>query len=288
MDSAYAAIKERATQLAGQPGDIPRRVALHHGIYLDSGGNHAFPQIALHGALWACRFFETTGSLGKIIQHRYFYDREEREYRMGLLSQFSEGFKAVNRAVFIDTYTNYYFTREHGREPGAERVIHPDLLSALNTMHRARAEGRQLAPGERRSLYQQALLWEQEVTVAPGVKSEVEKFDCPILRSLCLKPLVRFAYFPRTRYFPFRNFSDKDERIRNAMRSYDIAERCGWARVVETMRSYGVLPEEFFRDPRGEERALDTPVPARLDSTLWSSCCPTLPHVRSYPSVREP
>lgn len=36
--------------LAGKPGDIPQRVSSRHRLFADSGRNHVFPQVALHGA----------------------------------------------------------------------------------------------------------------------------------------------------------------------------------------------------------------------------------------------
>lgn len=248
MHDAYTALRAEAELLAGAPGDIAQRVVFHHEIYRASGGNHVFPQVALHGALWASAFFETTGQLGQLIRHRYFYNAEEREYRMGLLNGFAEGFKAVNRAVFVDTYTNYHFTKRYGRAPGAEQQLHPDLLAALNQMHDAAAQGETNGPAERRHLFLQALLYEQEVTVAPGVRAEIDRFDCPILRRLCLSPIVRFAYFPRGRFLLFRNFGATEERIRNALRSYTLAERVGAPHLVRTMQTYSTLPPAFFDD----------------------------------------
>src|SRR5207253_3094463 len=49
LAAAHGAIRREAVRLAGGPGDIPPRVALHHAIFLDSGGNHCFPEVALHG-----------------------------------------------------------------------------------------------------------------------------------------------------------------------------------------------------------------------------------------------
>lgn len=254
--ATYFELRAEAEVLAGRPDDIAQRAAIHHSIYRDSRGNHTFPQVALHGALWAYRFFETSGRLGDVLRHRYFYTRREREYRMGLLNQFAQGFKAVNRLVFVDTYTNYYFTQHFGHHPVAANLLHPDLLSALNGVHAARRSGTSLSATEKRHVYTQALLYEQELTVAPGVQAEIEKFDCPILRACCLKPVVHFAYFPRQTYFWFRNFADKKERIERAMRSQDLAEAAGWSTVVETMRDYAVLPDAFFHDRTGYIRDL--------------------------------
>ena len=233
----YEALRQQAEDLAGEPQDIVRRVLHHHELYLDSNGNHAFPMIALHGALWAAAFFETTGHLGDALRVRYFYDAEEKAYRMALLNGFAEGFKAVNRQVFIDTFANYYFTKHYGARAGAAGILHPELFQALIDVHQASSQGVRLPPQQRRDTFSKALQFEQEVTVAPGVQAEVDRFDCPILRFLCLRPIVHLSYFPRETYLFFHNFANKAERIEKAMRSYDLAELTGWLHVEEAMRS---------------------------------------------------
>jgi len=243
LAGSYEALRAEATSLAGEPGDLPRRASLLHAVYLDSGRNHAFPQIALHGALWAAGFFETTGTLGRLVSWRYFYDRAERERRHAMLHGFWLGFQEANRSVFLDTWTNYLFSKRHGRERGAETVLRPELLTALNAVHEAARRGLLLDPPERRGVFEVALRWEQEATVGPRVKEEVARFDCPILRRLVLKPVVRFRYFPRWKRFWFRDFSDTDERIARAMESYDLAERAGWDRVEAAMRRYKTPPD---------------------------------------------
>ncbi len=247
----HAILRAHAARIAGAPGDIAQRVMAHHQIYRDSNANHTFPLVALHGALWAAGFFETTGRLGDALRARYFYDARERAFRMQLLGGFAEGFKSVNRQVFIDTFTNYFFTRHYGTRPDASGYMHPDLFAALNTMHAATREGRTMDAAQKRHLFLQALQFEQEVTVAPGVRAEVSKFDCPILTFLCLRPIVRFAYFPRRTYFWFRNFADTSERIARALASYDIAARAGWTVVEDAMRSSPVLPGAYWSDPAG-------------------------------------
>jgi len=213
LQSLYARQKQMATQLAGDLLDIPRRAVLLNEIYRDSGGNHAFSQIAAHGALWAYRFFEVGGRLGRIIACRYFYNARERSFRLGLLNRFAEGFREVNRLVFIDTFTNYYFTRAFGQEAGVETLIQPSLVEALNRVHRASAAGGTLTSLEKKDVFEQSFFWEQELTVAPGVQQAVSQFECPIMVALCTRPPVRFAYFPRLSYLFFSNFADKSERI---------------------------------------------------------------------------
>src|SRR5260370_20333208 len=89
-------LKSEATLLAGDLLDIPRRVSLLYNLYLDSGRNHAFSQIAAHGALWAFRYFEVGGSLGRLIGRRYFYNATERALLLSLLHEFPERVRRVN------------------------------------------------------------------------------------------------------------------------------------------------------------------------------------------------
>ena len=254
----YDVIRAEAARLAGAPSDIIQRILVHHDVYRDSSGNHAFPLIALHGALWAARFFETTGYIGDALRVRYFHNSRERGIRMAILNGFAQGFKAVNREVFIDTFTNYYYTKHYGEHPNAGGALHPDLFIALNAVHEATRSGVAIAPARKRLLFLQALQHEQEVTVAPGVKAEIEKFDCPILKFLCLRPLVHLSYFPRSSYLFFRNFADANERIEKAMRSYDLAARIGWPRVEAALGSSRLLPKAYLENPSLHLNALST------------------------------
>jgi len=246
----YDEIRAEATRLAGDLLDIPRRVVVLYNLYLDSGRNHAFSQIAAHGALWAHGYFEVGGRLGRFVARRYFYNSAERTYRLGLLNQFATDFRTVNRQVCIDTVTNYHFTRKYGQLSGAADFVPAGLLDALNRIHAARRGGRELPPDEKRNVFEQSFHCEQEVTVAPGVHTAVAGFECRIMKGLCLRPFVRFAYFPRCRYLWFNDFSNKEERIEKGMRAFDFAERMGWAHVSDSMRAYRVLPGRVFDGPK--------------------------------------
>lgn len=245
----YQKLRDEATILAGNPGDIPQRATMLHEIFLDSNGNHGFAEIATHGALWGFNFFETTGTLGNLISYRYFYNKNEMKYRHGLLQTFADGFKSANRSVFIDTYSNYYFVKKFGAEKEADSIFKPELLDALRQITKAASEKKLLDTDTRRKLFQTTLQWEQETTVAPAVKAEIAKFDCPILKRLVLKPFVRFKYFPRFKMFWFKDFSETNERIHNAHQCFEIAEQVGWKDVFESMKNYEVLDENFFQNP---------------------------------------
>jgi hypothetical protein len=251
LAEAFGQINAEARRVAGGPGDMPQRVALLHAIFRDSGGNHCFPEVALHGALWAYGFYERRGSVNRMINYRYFYDREERARRSYMLFEFAQGFKQANRSVFIDTYTNYHFSKLHGDRDGADAILPAELLEALNRVHHARRADRLLAGAERRRIFETALMFEQENTVGPKVREEVDKFDCPVLTRIVLKPIVHFNFFPRLTYLLFSDFGNTDERVEKALRSYDLAERAGWDEVGEAIRYHGVLPQSCFADPVG-------------------------------------
>jgi len=256
LQTEYETLKSEATRLAGELADIPRRVAILHNMYLDSIGNHAFSLIAAHGALWAWKYFETGGSLGRLMAYRYFYNSRERAYRLGLLNSFAENFREVNRKVCIDTVANYNFVAKFGSEPNASEILPSRLLDALNQVHAARVAGTALPEETKFNIFSASFHCEQEVTVAPGVKQAVAGFVCPILRRLILRPLVRFRFFPPRRYMFFKNFSETEERITRGMYAFRLAQTAGWERVQESMKAYGVMPDNYFEDPREAYREI--------------------------------
>lgn len=245
----YERYKAEADLLAGDLYDIPRRVALFLHLYEESRGNHPFSLIAAHGALWGFGYFEAGGSLGRLIGRRYYLNRAERAYRLGLLQEFAEGFRRVNRQVCVDTLANYMFTKQHGREPGADQVVPAQLLDALVRVHGAAESGRDLDVAERRDVFERSFRCEQEVTVAPGVKQAVSGFNCRIMKFLILRPIVRMAYFPALKYMMFRDFSAQEERIEKGLIAYELAARRGWPGVRESLADYGLAPLKLLERP---------------------------------------
>lgn len=248
LENRYTEFQKEAASLAGGLLDIPRRVGLLTHITRQTHGNHVFPLIAAHGALWALGYFEAGGSLGRLIAKRYFYNSDERVFRLGILRDFAERFRQVNRQVCIDTYANFLFTQEHGEEADAAKIVPPELLDSLNRVHFATRNNKALTEAEKKAVFEQSFLCEQEVTVSPGVQEAIDGFDCRIMRQLCLKPIVRFAYFPGFRYLFFWNFGDLQERIDKGMASYSFAEKSGWDHVQKTLMYYGHLPSLFAED----------------------------------------
>ncbi|MCA9187632.1 MAG: hypothetical protein R3E01_33950 [Pirellulaceae bacterium] len=256
LKAEYDKLKAQGEVLAGDLLEIPRRVAILTHLYFDSGCNHAFSLIAAHGALWGLAYFESGGSLGRFVAKRYFYNRQEKAYRLGILREFAEGFRRVNRQVCIDTYANYHFVKRFGKEPHADAIIPSNLLDALDRVHHARTSGKPISGSEKKQVFENSFRCEQEVTVAPGVQQAIAEFDCPIMRWLCLHPVVRFTYFPRFRYFLFHDFGRTEERIEKGLRAFDFAERAGWDTVFDSLDYYGQMPRSYFNDPTGHFESL--------------------------------
>jgi len=243
---AHDALRRDATRLAGGLSDLAQRAAVYHHLFEHSGRNHVFPLIAAHGALWAKGYFAFGMRLGTWLRWQYPLSRNKRARRMRKLHAFADAFREVNRRVCVDTYVSYHFTRVFGDHPQADRFVDRALLEALNEMHAARRAKRELTDAAKRDIFARFFLNEQEYVVGPSVEQAVSEFDWALMRFLALKPVVRFAYFPRGRSLWFGNFADREQRTANGLRAFDWAAAVGWQQVESALRSYNILPQAFF------------------------------------------
>lgn len=243
---AHQQLLDEATRLAGSLTALSQRATTYHHLFRDSGGNHIFPLIAAHGALWARGYFAFGMKLGRSLSWQYLFDADLRKRQLGALEDFANAFRDVNRRVCIDTYANYHFTAEFGEHPDAAAILDPQLLDALNRVHAARRAGRELSDGEKRFVFETHFLHEQANVVGPSLQVTVEKFDWPLLRAIALRPLIRFSFFRERQYFWFHNFVCREERIEKGLRAFDIAASVGWDRVESALRDYDILPAAFF------------------------------------------
>lgn len=244
MQPVYDGLRRDATRLAGGLTELSQRATVYHHIFRESSGNHAFPLIAAHGALWARGWFQFGFTLGRLLAWPSAFDRELRQRRLALLDDFANAFRDINRRVCIDVYTNFYFTRQYGEQAEAAQFIPAPLLDALRRVHAARRCGRALTDAERRDVFLAHFLQEQEFIVGPAIASAMAKFDWPLVRAIAVRPVIRFAYFPRSIWF--RNFASRDERIQKGLLAFDTAAKLGWQNVEASLRKYDVLPERFF------------------------------------------
>jgi hypothetical protein len=204
--------------------------------------------IAAHGALWASRYFKFGIWLGRCLSLPHAVRPVRRAELLIGLSEFADAFREVNRYVCVDTYTLYHFTARYGDHPQATDFVPVDLLEALNQMHLASREGRSMSVAEKREIFETFLAYEQRTIVGPSVQQAVADFDWPLLKFIALRPVIRFAYFPKRRRIWFRNFADVNERIRNGLNAFDFAAAVGLAHVESALSHYEVLPAAFFCD----------------------------------------
>lgn len=248
IENCYARLRLEAAQLAGTTGDLVHRASVYHHLYQHSGGNHAFPLIAAHGALWANWYFRWGMRLGKIFALRYIFDAELRQKRLDDLKAYADAYRNINRQVCIETYAAYYLTDRFGHLPDIGKFLPSTLVENLNRCHVARKGGGYLTREQKRDLFSAFFLWEQETLVGPGVTLATEKFYWPVLKWIALKPSIRFAYFPRHKRLNFRYFACTHERTEKGILAFDIAMDVGLAKVETALRDYGVMPQLFFVD----------------------------------------
>ena len=244
--TCYAQLRNDAERLAGGLNDLAQRAAVYHHLFEHSAGNHAFPLIAAHGAMWASGYFRLGMRLGWWWSWRYAATPTQRRHRLRQLAAFADDFRDINRRVCVETYTTYHYTARFGDHPDAEALVPGALLDQLNRCHAARRSGRPLSTQQKRALFCAFFLYEQEAIVGPAVDAAAARFDWTSMKWLALRPLIRFSYFPFPVRLVFRDFASTQERIEKGFRAFDLAARVGWRRVEESMRDYRVLPDAFF------------------------------------------
>lgn len=248
LRQAYAAIRTEAVQLAGGLTDLVQRATVYHHLYRDSGGNHIFPLIAAHGALWARGYFRFGTRLGRLMAIQYGLAGSRRREQVEALAVFADAFRDINRRVCVDVYAHYHFVGRFGDRAGADRLLPAPLFEALRQVWQARRRGRALSNAERLAVFEAHFRHEQEHDVGPSIARAAADFSWPAMRWLALRPVVRFAYFPNWRVLRFRDFADVGERIRNGLQAFAWGERAGWPVVEERLARYRILPPAFFRE----------------------------------------
>jgi hypothetical protein len=58
--TSYEHLRGEATLLAGGINDLTQRASVYHHLFEHSQGNHLFPLLAAHGALWAAGLLSAT------------------------------------------------------------------------------------------------------------------------------------------------------------------------------------------------------------------------------------
>ena len=245
-EDAYQAIRASAVKAAGSITDLSQRAMVYHHLYTDSLGNHTFPLLAAHGALWGSRYFRRGHDFGKLMSYKYALFPGEKENRMRALTAYANAFREINRRVCVETYTSYFYTKSYADNDVSQKFIPPQLLEMLMRCHASAKEERALTSGEKQKLFEAFFLWEQDAIVGPGVEAAHESFDWQCIKYLARKPVVNFSYFPLLKKLPFFDFSNKSERIKKGKKAFVIAEQQGWRKVENALLKYAVLPDDYL------------------------------------------
>ncbi|MDA0832811.1 MAG: hypothetical protein O2955_20760 [Planctomycetota bacterium] len=245
----YDRLKREATILAGALTELSQRATLYRQIFLESRGNHAFPIIAAHGALWAGGYFRFGMRLGSVLSWQYAWQPELRRRQLQKLDEFADVFRDINRRVCIDTYVNFHFTKQYGDHPEAIMYVDAELLEPLNRIHAAVRGDREMTETEKQIVFEAHFRHEQDHIVGPALTQAAAEFDWPLMRTIALRPIVTFSYFPQRTWLWFRNFASKAERIKQGLTAFEIASDVGWRGVDAALKTYDVLPDGYFAEP---------------------------------------
>jgi hypothetical protein len=249
LRQGYERIQGEATRMAGGLTDLAQRAAVYHHLFHVTRGNHMFPVIAAHGALWARGYFAFGMRLARAMSLQYLARPALRRCQLAAVAQFADTLRDINRRVCIDTYTNYHFVTQYGDHSAAADFVSVELLEALRRVHAAARARRALTDAEKRDVFQAHFLHEQRTVVGSTIARAVAEFDWPLAKWIALKPPIRFAYFPAGNRLWFQNFADQEERIRNGMRAFELAIAAGNERLTSSLRRYRTLPPQFFASP---------------------------------------
>jgi hypothetical protein len=231
-DAAWREIAAVAHEISGTTRDAARRSILYFALYEDSGRNLMFPLIAAHGSLWGVHHTERLDRLLTPLL---------RVSRRGRVRRWLEGLddvRDVNRRVFREIYTTFYFTRFYGRHPRATVHVRPPIVERYNRVHDAVRTGVPLTKEERRDAYFEVFVHEQNDIVDPGLADAARLAGSPLLEAALKRVSPRFKYFPRRERLWFTDFTDVEQRNREGLRALDFAEEVGPDRVFEALGEY--------------------------------------------------
>ena len=230
--AAHASINALAERVSGTTLDARKRAAAYFEIYEESQRNFSFPLIASHGSMWGVTH---TRRLERQLGHLLPLSRRGRIQRW---IDALDAVRDINRRVFVEVYTTFYFTRYYGFHPRASEVIKPQVLALYNEVHDAIESGYPLSLIDRQRIYYDVFVHEQNDIVDPGIKAAATASGSPWLVRLLKRVSPRFRYFPRHERLIFTDFTDVDQRNREGLRALAFAEEVGSDRVYEALSEY--------------------------------------------------
>ena len=244
----HARISQHGLYLAGGVDDLAQQALVYLHLFRTSGGNHTFPLLAAHGALWASGHFKRGMWVSTVCARAQLLTRAQRTKRLAEVAAIATAMKDINRRVCAETYTAFQMTRLHGDKSALADFVPERLIGALNTCHAASRTGSDLSKAEKRKLFEAFFRWEQDLIVGPAVEAVVQNMNWPLVRPLIQRPPVGFSYFGPLTWLWFKSFDNKAERVQRGLEAYSIAERRGWEHVETCLRRYPGMPIQYTED----------------------------------------
>jgi hypothetical protein len=234
LKAVHAEMTAVAEALSGQTRDAAQRAVAYLSVFEASGGNFMFPLVATHGSLWGVthtlRIEDALVRLRPISRH-------------GRIQGWLDALDAVrdiNRRVFVEIFSTFYFTRYFGHHPAAGDLVDRELLDVYNRAHEAARTGTLLSWEIRRDDYFTVFTHEQDDIVDPGIQEAIAGCRPRSLVGLFGLVRPRFLYFPPGKRLWFTDFTSVHERNREGIRALEFAEQVGSDRVIDAMGEYSI------------------------------------------------
>ena len=244
----HAVIRGDAERLAGGVDDLGQRSLVYHQVYRDSGAQFHFPLVASHGALWATWYLRAARMAAHLFSVCDVTCRLSRRERMRTYTAYVDAIKEINRQVMIEAYTCLYLYGVCGERACAELGLSERLAEQFRERFSADAITFARTHESDRDFYETFFRWEQQKVVGPAVDSALEAFAWPFMKALSRRPWVWFSYFRLGRALIFRDFADKEERVRKGLAAFDWAAAKGWEAIERNCRRNPFLPRGLKMD----------------------------------------
>lgn len=241
----HAVMRADGEQLAGGLGELGQRSLVYHHVYRDSGGLFHFPLVASHGALWATWYLRAAWLAAQVFSVCDVTCVLKRRERMAAFDAYVDAIKEINRQVMIEAFASLYLYKVFGERACAELRFSDALAQQFRERFGAGAVTFARTHESDRMFYETFFRWEQEKVVGPAVDTALEAFNWPFMRTLSRRPWVWFSYFTIGRALVFRDFADREERVRKGLAAFDWAAAKGWDAIERNAYRNPFLPRRM-------------------------------------------
>lgn len=231
-----AALRAAAEAAAGAADAPVYRAQSYFRLWRASHGVCTFALIAAHGALWGNWYLRAARIMAMGLAVLDLRSPLTYAEKMRQFDAFVACLWEINRQVMVATHMLVHSVSELTAEEASASGLPEDLHADMGAAIRRAAAGETISDTAKRDLYYRHFRWEQKRVVGGLLTECFEQMDWQLMRGLCLRPWVWFAYFRPGKSLNFKNFMDEDERVDKGLAAFDRAERLGWNRVDRRLR----------------------------------------------------